>query len=1073
MSGSTTLKVEIIGDSKSAEKAFAAVGKSADGFGKSIGKVALVGGAALAGLAVAGAAGALKLGMTFDAAYDTIQAGTGETGAALEGLKDSFKNVVSSVPVDFDTASQAITDLNQRLGLTGQPLEDLATQFINLSRVTGTDLSTAIEKGTRVFGDWGIAAEDQAEALDHMFKVTQNTGIGFDQLGEAVVKFGAPLRQLGFSFEESTALIGKFEAEGVNTELVLGSMRIALTRMAKTGEEPIETFQRLTDEIKNAGDSGAANALALELFGAKAGPDMAAAIREGRFSIDELMKTMEASESTINGTAEATDDFGERFQILKNKALVALEPIGMAALGLANIVVDKLIPAVDKLPGIFAFIGDGIQTFIGALQGDWVSSSGINPVHDALGKVGTVIREQVIPVVMDLAAFVTGTLVPAFTDLIGFVQSLGDAFDEGGLAGVADRLLTGLGGVGEALLAWAGTMGTVLGEQIGKWGGALIDWIAPQIPPLLAKLAELELAFLGWITGTALPAIAAQLQVLGAALVAWIQPQIAPLLAKAGELLAALGAWIIGTGVPLLAAQLQAWGKAFVDWIGPAAGPLLAALGGLIEQAGNWILTVGAPLLIEKIRAWAQAFVAWVGPQIGPLLTELGKLLLAVDVWIATVALPAIIAKLSEWGQSFVAWVAPRIGPLLGELALLQAEMIAWMIGTALPAIVAQLVEWGTAFAEWVTTEAIPKLAPKLIELQASIITWMVGTALPAIIEQLVAWGRAFVDWVAKDVLPALPGALASILTSISQFIGETALSVLSMAADIGVNLIQGIISGVSSMLGALRDKLSEIPGIINDALGDIPGLSPSPYGLRVGKQLVEGLIIGMGSQQRNLALAASDVGINIAKSVGAGMDAYQASIGTMPSSPTPYPVGVAAGEDYVTGIGVGINANAPAAEDAAHGAGLNIGRGLTEGVKEGIEGPPGINDVIQDALKPGVTPGINDVVTPGGAPTAALGDVPPPYGMQLGQQPGSSGPYDSDTIGTGEMVYNPATGQWVAVLGSRNDQRSRAQRVADAAQEPGGGRHPIHVTVNVGNSRLVDEVLDAPLPGMTAGVSV
>jgi TP901 family phage tail tape measure protein len=221
------------------------------------------------------------MGAEFDRGFDAIRIGTGATGEALDALKESAKNVFADTPASFDQVSVAIADLNTRLGLTGEPLEALAQQFLNLSRITGSDVAGNIESATRVFGDWGIVVEDQAAALDQMFRASQSTGIGIDQLGRTVVQFGAPLRQMGFDFEESIGIIGKFEKEGVNAELVLGSMRVALSRLAKAGESAPEAFQRMTQSIAEMEDPTAATAAAMELFGTRAGPDMAAAIREG------------------------------------------------------------------------------------------------------------------------------------------------------------------------------------------------------------------------------------------------------------------------------------------------------------------------------------------------------------------------------------------------------------------------------------------------------------------------------------------------------------------------------------------------------------------------------------------------------------------------------------------------------------------------------------------------------------------------------------------------------------------------------------------------------------------------
>ena len=326
MAKSPSLNVLINGDPSALLAAFTTSSAAAAGWQKKLKAIALSPPAMFAAAAVGVGVVLYGVGKEFDEAYDRIRVGTGATGEALDILKDDFKGALAAVPDDAATVGGAIADLNTRLGLTGEPLQDITEQFLDLSRITGTDVSSNIANMTRVFGDWSVSTEDTSGTMDQMFRASQATGIGMDQLSAGLVKFGAPMRQLGFSFTESTALISQFEKEGVNSELVMGSMRIALGRMAKAGEDPIATFNRVTDEIKNAGSAGEANALALEMFGSKAGPDMAAAIREGRFEIDELHDAIANGTDTIASATDDTADMTEHMAELKNAVKVAVEP---------------------------------------------------------------------------------------------------------------------------------------------------------------------------------------------------------------------------------------------------------------------------------------------------------------------------------------------------------------------------------------------------------------------------------------------------------------------------------------------------------------------------------------------------------------------------------------------------------------------------------------------------------------------------------------------------------------------------------------------------------------------------
>lgn len=349
-----------------ASAALKSADSSAGNLGKTLAGVAL----GTAALAVGAGAALFKVGKDFDKAFDTISVGTGATGKTLEGLQDSFKTVFTSVPTDMEKASMAIADLNTRTGATGPVLEDMAKQMLEMTRLTGGDLSTNIAAVTRVMGDWGVSAEDSSLLMDKLFLVSQSTGVGIDTLASQMVQFGAPLRQLGFGLETSAALLGKFEKEGVNAELVMGSLRIALGKMAREGEPAEETLARTVDAIKNAGSVSEANALALELFGARAGPDMAAAIREGRFAVDDLVAMMGDAGGAIEDNAARTADFGEKWTLLKNRVLLAIQPMATKVFEFAGKFLDffsvKMLPVLASFGEKFAEVGGFVKT---ALEG--------------------------------------------------------------------------------------------------------------------------------------------------------------------------------------------------------------------------------------------------------------------------------------------------------------------------------------------------------------------------------------------------------------------------------------------------------------------------------------------------------------------------------------------------------------------------------------------------------------------------------------------------------------------------------------------------------------------------------
>jgi hypothetical protein len=308
------------------DKASRIIGK----VGGNIGKVS----AGIVAAGVAAAVGLAKVGDDFDAAFDSIRIGTGATGDQLAGLEASFKNVATQVPNAIGDTATVLADFNTLTGATGKDLESLTETYLNLERITGE--SVGPETITRVFGDWGVATKDQAATMDDLFRVSQTTGIGVGDLATKVVQFGAPLRNMGFTLDQSVALFGKWQKEGVNTETVMSGLRTASGKWAREGKDLPTTLESTIEAIQGAGSAAEAQEIALANFGARAGPDMAAAILEGRFEIDELMATLAGNEDTINGLATETEDWQEKLAKLKNEGLVALEPIASTVFGLLN-----------------------------------------------------------------------------------------------------------------------------------------------------------------------------------------------------------------------------------------------------------------------------------------------------------------------------------------------------------------------------------------------------------------------------------------------------------------------------------------------------------------------------------------------------------------------------------------------------------------------------------------------------------------------------------------------------------------------------------------------------------------
>jgi phage-related minor tail protein len=399
---SRDLKVSLIGEDKTSA-AFGSAGGGAQ-------KFAAIGVAAMAALAAgaAAAAGALfKIGESFDESYDTIRVGTGATGDALNALKDDFRAVVSSVPTDFASASTAIADINTRLGLTGQPLQNVSKQFLELSRITKTDVAGNIDAGTAALNSFGATADQQPAFLDQIFRASQNSGVGFAELSNELAANGTVLRAVGFDFTESTALIAALGKAGVSTSDVMPALSRTMKTAAEQGKDAGTVFQETFDAIKSAPDATSAAQVAMEVFGDKAGPKLAAMVREGKLSFEDMLAAVQGGSDTIMQAGADTMDFGEKWTMFKNNVLLALEPV-------ATRVFNSIGDAMDRFSAWWATNGPAIiatATAIGAsLTAAFTTAA--SGVQTAVG-----LFQQFQPIVLAVAGLIAAVFIPHWVAL--------------------------------------------------------------------------------------------------------------------------------------------------------------------------------------------------------------------------------------------------------------------------------------------------------------------------------------------------------------------------------------------------------------------------------------------------------------------------------------------------------------------------------------------------------------------------------------------------------------------------------------------------------------------------------
>jgi methyl-accepting chemotaxis protein len=170
--------------------------------------------AALAGIA----GGFLVVGTAAKNAADDVEESmreiairTGAEGVALEQYGDVVSNLSgSNMGVDPPVIAQVVGSIGQlNKNLAPEQVEDLTKSYIHLGNVMRTsdyaglviDLDTAFKK-------WNVSAEDQADMMNYLQGVYQDTGIPVQDLITNMAEYDDSLRLLGYDPKSAAASLG-------------------------------------------------------------------------------------------------------------------------------------------------------------------------------------------------------------------------------------------------------------------------------------------------------------------------------------------------------------------------------------------------------------------------------------------------------------------------------------------------------------------------------------------------------------------------------------------------------------------------------------------------------------------------------------------------------------------------------------------------------------------------------------------------------------------------------------------------------------------------------------------------
>lgn len=724
-----------------------------------------------------------ELGAEFDSAFDSIRISTGEAAEGVAGLDDVLRNIASDTPADFASISDALAGLNIRLGLTGQPLEDLATQFLRLSDLTDSSVSGNVKAVTGLFNNFTIAAEDQGEKLDFLFRVYQRTTTPVDELASVMSKVGPLARQAGLDFEQTAGFVGLLGKSGLGGQMAIQAFTKVLTQAQKTGSSVEETFNDLFTGIQDgsikAGDE-------TNIFTGRAA-SMFDLIKSGNLDYKTFAASVAEGSDSILQAAADTDDWQQSLEVITNQLKLQLEPV-------ANFVFGRISDVVATVGPVIADVAATISSTLGDAW-DVVVEKG-EPVVEFIDRFKG-------PLLIGLAAAITSVVVPAVVALTAALIPLAVA----AWGVVSPILAVAAPFIAVGLAISAVTTAVVIAYQSWEPFRNVVDSIAAGIVDILLPAFE---AVSDFVTGTVQPWIENLVTQLGnlwdvfqsgddviqgtAEILDNIFGNTGALvdpLRDLGETLAQVWGFLTDTFDEVKTSVLEGLLPA-LSGLWEALGPLVDGLRGLLQPILEW--------MIDHWQIFAAILAVAISP-IGALVAGLGFLYVKFQV------VRDIVSSVIEHLEPFVKLVIDFVsGSLQTFIHLLTSvvEVLTGLITLDFGKVVEGLTGIGGAILEGLgnigstVVAALSGLGSILADVLRTAITFVVSKG-PEILGFLWEWIESWPGWIFDRLLG----------------LGQLLL-------DLWIMQIKFVVEHGPEILAALWGWISQIPGMVGGFLAGL-----------------------------------------------------------------------------------------------------------------------------------------------------------------------------------------------------------------------------------------------------------
>lgn len=710
---------------------------------------------------------ALESYIAYDEGADNVIKATGTMGKAGEELQASYKKVAKSVIGEFNDLGDTVGEVNTRFGFTGSELEKCSEKFTKFADLAGTDAKGAVQLVSRAMGDAGINSSEYATVLDQLTVAAQASGIGMDALTQNLAKYGAPMRALGLTTEESIAIFSGWEKAGVNTEIAFSGMKKAIGTWGKESKDSREEFKKTLAEIAACPDIASATAKSIEVFGQKAGPDLADAIKGGRFEYSEMLKLIEGSAGSLETTYDATQDGIDKVKLGMQGAKVEIaDLVG----GLIN----------EYQPQISEFIGKFVQG-----------------VKDLVAKI-----KENLPQIIETFKTVVGRIEEVASGIWEKVSPWVDLFKVA-VTELVDYIKDHIPQIKEAFIQVGEKINELIPYIVGVGTAVATYFVATKIMAFTKAIKAAVTAEKILAGAQAALNVVMNLNPIGI-IISLIAGLVAAFVILWNKSDAFRNFWI-GVWETVKSAFMTAFNAIvnfFTVTIPTTFNNFITFLGGIVNSIVNFF-TVTIPMAftnaVTAVGNFITSVINFFTSLPGKIATFLGNVITNVTTWASN-----MVTKAAEMGTNFV----NNIMQFFSNLP--------YKIGFALGTVIKKVLEFGKKLISFAKTE-IPKFVSSVVQfisqLPGKFWTWLTNT-----ISKVISWGSNLVS-TGRQKASEFINAVINFIRELPGKVWEWLTSTISKVVTWGSNMVNTGKEKASYFLKAVINAIKVLPGRIWNAI--------------------------------------------------------------------------------------------------------------------------------------------------------------------------------------------------------------------------------------------------------------